>query len=60
MYLNMSHVDYIVNKHPEVAEEIAEKTHGRHSLSPEELMLLKEELESSEKAVLAVSQIEKK
>lgn len=56
----MSHVDYIVNKHPEVAEEIAEKTHGRHSLSPEELMLLKEELESSEKAVLAVSQIEKK
>ena len=55
----MSRVDTIVDKRPGVEEEIAEKIHGPHSLSPEELMLLKEELESNGEAVQAVSQIEK-
>ena len=59
MYLNMSHVDHLVNKHPGIEREIAEKIHGPHSLSPEELMLLKEEVELTERAVFDVSQIEK-
>jgi len=55
----MSHVDHLVNKHPGIEREIAEKIHGPHSLSPEELMLLKEEVELTERAVFDVSQIEK-
>lgn len=61
--LNMKSQDTLLNRHgvDGLQEVLADKVHGRKSLTPEEMMIFREELEANERAAmeaLRVSQVE--
>jgi len=50
----------LLNRHDAVGleEVVAEHVHGRPSLTPEETMIIREEIEENRRAVLETSQVE--